>query len=98
MITHLPKLFQSTHPARGGTKPHGSRVMIQAISIHPPREGWDAGNLDKYGREDVISIHPPREGWDGEDGLLKPKTQGFQSTHPARGGTIFAVVYLYYRQ
>ena len=34
------------------------------ISIHPPREGWDAGIADHVEGLHFISIHPPREGWD----------------------------------
>ena len=34
-------LFQSTHPAWGGTQPGGGHQHPRAISIHPPRVGWD---------------------------------------------------------
>ena len=65
------------HPARG--------KRSRMISIHPPREGWDARRRSPSAIE-VISIHPPREGWDVSPcpyfGSVK-----FQSTHPARGGT-----------
>ena len=56
-------IFQSTHPVRGGTAAAADDNAILKISIHPPREGWDAG----WQTDDVwqgISIHPPREGWD----------------------------------
>ena len=33
--------FQSTHPVRGGTDPWTDADQLAAISIHPPREGWD---------------------------------------------------------
>ena len=35
-----------------------------------------------------ISIHPPREGWDlvNRSTIIPPSL--FQSTHPARGGTL----------
>ena len=38
------KLFQSTHPVRGGTSDVGNYSTNQGISIHPPREGWDCLN------------------------------------------------------
>ncbi len=34
--------FQSTHPVRGGTPGCGEAGNRIAISIHPPRAGWDA--------------------------------------------------------
>ena len=56
-------LFQSTHPVRGGTGASGSHAGGGAISIHPPREGWDGIDHLLLGVLS-ISIHPPREGWD----------------------------------
>ena len=35
-----------------------------SISIHPPREGWDAALIFAACAVNRISIHPPREGWD----------------------------------
>ena len=35
------RLFQSTHPARGGTAAGCGTRNDGRISIHPPREGWD---------------------------------------------------------
>ena len=40
-----------------------SAKIQQAISIHPPREGWDGGEVWAKA-VGYISIHPPREGWD----------------------------------
>ena len=34
--------FQSTHPVRGGTVRTMTPAKGKAISIHPPREGWDS--------------------------------------------------------
>ena len=105
------------------------------ISIHPPREGWDALAAIINPPALNISIHPPREGWDDVGilffrlagdfnpptprgvgpGLVRPVPAerdfnpptprgvgrvpavpdvgevGFQSTHPARGGTGSAI-------
>ena len=56
-------LFQSTHPVRGGTCGETKVEHDGEISIHPPREGWDAPEF--FGLLAIpISIHPPREGWD----------------------------------
>ena len=56
-------LFQSTHPVGGGTGGDGVLGVIEGISIHPPRGGWDcAWPLGDCTLE--ISIHPPRGGWD----------------------------------
>ncbi len=35
--------FQSTHPVWGGTLPPHPFLSSNAISIHPPRVGWDGG-------------------------------------------------------
>ena len=81
------KTFQSTHPARGGTRADLPPVTRSTISIHPPRTGWDynRGRIDAIRR---ISIHPPRTGWDRPAaGSLPRRNRRFQSTHPARGGT-----------
>ena len=58
------KKFQSTHPVRGGTCTGTGTGSTKAISIHPPREGWDAGKAAPAPATVAISIHPPREGWD----------------------------------
>ena len=56
-------VFQSTHPVRGGTQLLFVILLKDAISIHPPREGWDE-QAGIFGIIFDISIHPPREGWD----------------------------------
>ena len=80
--------FQSTHPARGGTL---LALMLYAvvdrISIHPPREGWDlvllADGLQLFRFQ---STHPARGGTKRLDAPARLIL--FQSTHPARGGTL----------
>ena len=79
-------LFQSTHPVRGGTAGWQWWHWWGHISIHPPREGWDA-NRTHIGIEICISIHPPREGWDWRTSESRQSSTKFQSTHPVRGGT-----------
>ena len=37
----IARIFQSTHPARGGTYMGQNQTTKKWISIHPPREGWD---------------------------------------------------------
>ena len=83
---------------------------MHAISIHPPRTGWDYSVEFDWDTSMVISIHPPRTGWDHRflcnvnrrNHFNPPTPHGvgrreaaerlgmklFQSTHPARGGTI----------
>ena len=56
-------IFQSTHPVRGGTNVKFANLCQDAISIHPPRAGWDQSQRANK-KERVISIHPPRAGWD----------------------------------
>ena len=77
------KLFQSTHPVRGGTRFIAGLVDNMYISIHPPREGWDS--LDAFGRTSYdISIHPPREGWDNSSSRSARLSN--ISIHPPREG------------
>ena len=57
------------------------------ISIHPPREGRDCSHhLTELCRP--ISIHPPREGRDPVWAQRRSTSFQFQSTRPARGGTV----------
>ena len=57
------KIFQSTHPVRGGTANIKAQHAADVISIHPPRAGWDA-TPRRMAIHLTISIHPPRAGWD----------------------------------
>ena len=41
----LMKIFQSTHPVRGGTYEFVTVARKCFISIHPPREGWDSSGI-----------------------------------------------------
>ena len=83
-ISAICRIFQSTHPARGGTSPAVSMSSTLNISIHPSREGWDSCRLDQRIVQLPISIHPPREGWDV---VSAPKGVHFRiSIHPPREG------------
>ena len=89
-LTRRPcKTVQSTHP-RGVRHlfEHGHQLR-QIISTHAPREGCDAG---AEGGKQVgvdISIHAPREGCDGMMIATTMQSARFQSTHPARGATVW---------
>ncbi len=59
------RVFQSTHPVRGGTSttdPDCGLFVFQ--STHPVRGG--TGCDQRHGIHADISIHPPRAGWDGK--------------------------------
>ena len=87
MISPMPFMFQSTHPARGATGNLCLRCPVcDEVSIHAPREGCD-GRL--WYTIDVVegfqSTHPARGAtisMYGHGGMWI-----FQSTHPARGAT-----------
>ena len=84
----VKRVFQSTHPVRGGTALLIHGAGRKDISIHPPREGWDVASAGGRGIAYPISIHPPREGWDLLQAVVLPLFFfQFQSTHPVRGGT-----------
>ena len=64
-------IFQSTHPAWGGTTGLSLGSVFFCISIHPPRMGWDQilrrcqQTLPDFNPPTPHgSIHPPRMGWD----------------------------------
>ncbi len=62
----MPRLFQSTPPARGATCRVDEEKPVMSISIHAPREGGDVCSLIVPGDVTGISIHAPREGGDGK--------------------------------
>ena len=78
--------FQSTHPVWGGTVIPIHTGLIQGISIHPPRVGWDeTGNALGLSGSAFQSTHPV---WGGTLPCHNPCcTRQFQSTHPVWGGT-----------
>ena len=82
----IAEAFQSTHPVRGGTRSAAGISSSSAVSIHPPRAGWDAyavGDVRMY--EGFQSTHPVRGGTSSMQRM--GCTLAFQSTHPVRGGT-----------
>ena len=86
----IMEIFQSTHPARGGTRagPH-LRRSAQFQSTHPARGGTPKSAF--VNPLNLISIHPPRTGWDANANCRRRRLELFQSTHPARGGTFFEI-------
>ena len=80
------RIFLSTLPARGATVGPKSRKLMNAISIHAPREGSD---FEDYKAEvsGKISIHAPREGSDPSCSSSGAGWCRFLSTLPARGAT-----------
>ena len=76
-------LFQSTHPVRGGTLKNQMQLnSAEAISIHPPREGWDGSAKVPTERQAEISIHPPREGWDENTKVIQALADHFNPPTP----------------
>ena len=64
-------------------------VRVAFISIHPPREGWDASwTIVQVLPAPFQSTHPVRGGTVFPS--LGYKFTLFQSTHPVRGGTASA--------
>ena len=60
----FPGLFQSTHPVWDGTHLLFLLFLLQIISIHPSRVGWDSPDALTQDISLHISIHPSRVGWD----------------------------------
>ena len=63
MITHDPKLFQSTLPLRGATIFARSTDEVEEISIHAPLTGSDLRKMELE-EQIEISIHAPLTGSD----------------------------------
>ena len=81
-------LFQSTHPARGGTALDLVLADLEDISIHPPREGWDSGAPETS--LCIWYFNPPTPRGVGRSARASARQLDlFQSTHPARGGTLW---------
>ena len=79
-------LFQSTHPVGGGTIRNGLQDSPIAISIHPPRGGWDVSNASM--RMPILYFNPPTPWGVGQMfSAYDSQVAGFQSTHPVGGGT-----------
>ena len=76
--------FQSTHPVRGGTHKRNTFAKVPAISIHPPREGWDTLTLSAAAQLQAFqSTHPVR------GGTIRQFKRRFDhpiSIHPPREG------------
>ena len=80
-------LFQSTHPARGGTMIAGVRIVPSKFqSTHPARGGTAQGAESPS--PEVISIHPPRTGWDHDRWRAHRPVE--ISIHPPRTGWDFS--------
>ena len=63
--------------------------LLSLISIHAPREGCDIEAEQTFMSLPLISIHAPREGCDYDCCTRFFTNAAFQSTHPARGATLF---------
>ncbi len=84
--------FQSTHPARGATRPLLWKRQMADISIHAPREGCDppCSSLPSDGR---ISIHAPREGCDLKGWEVRDDLRDFNPRTP-RGVRQYRMAFL----
>ena len=84
-----PCRFQSTLPARGGTRPRGlpTGPGNRKFQSTLPARGGTHQDTGRAARGPHISIHPPRTGRDRSIASNTWPSCGFQSTLPARGGT-----------
>ena len=88
-LTTPSALFQSTHPVRGGAVLSAAAGGREAISIHPPRAGWDSKSSTIAPPRNIFqSTHPVRSGTEARSAGWK--SGAFQSTHPVWGGTSYA--------
>ena len=58
----MPRLFQSTPPARGATRQDGRHGSLVDISIHAPREGGDHHASSHWRHRAHFNPRPPRGG------------------------------------
>ena len=82
--------FQSTHPLRGATKAKRLQVRFLQISIHAPLAGCDSAiagvvaGIADFNPRTPCGVRPPSD-------FKYRKLFTFQSTHPLRGATLYAV-------
>ena len=55
-------IFQSTPPARGATVSEKSKIQLQGISIHAPREGGDNQQHKRASQTKRFQSTPPARG------------------------------------
>ena len=79
------KLFQSTHPVGGGTCGQADPSDPLAISIHPPRGGWDVEVL-RYESLAERDFNPPTPWGVGQLEFAQERMRSAISIHPPRGG------------
>ena len=85
-----PPAFQSTHPLRGATNVSAAQGQVFSISIHAPLAGCDRDGEPVQKRSNYFNPRTPCG--------VRPSTccapganSKFQSTHPLRGATLYAV-------
>ena len=81
--------FQSTRPVWGATLRFPSQPKLGKISIHAPRVGRDRQH-HRQQRQYRISIHAPRVGRDPPKPRGFRRRNGFQSTRPVWGATLYS--------
>ena len=84
--------FQSTPPSQGATFTASWNRSRLTISIHAPFAGGDelyAQTISKI----VISIHAPFAGGDPHAIKIAGICQGFQSTPPSQGATVYEALF-----
>ena len=79
--------FQSTRPVRGGTFFYRRAILVDHISIHPPRAGRDGLQPGFEIRCNPFQSTRPVRGGTQTLGNLPYTHALFQSTRPVRGGT-----------
>ena len=78
----------SIHPPRAGWDGNIDAYKVWRDDFNPPTPcGVGLGEFCGKIFVIVISIHPPRAGWDQHRSDRLFRINGFQSTHPVRGGT-----------
>ena len=89
-LSARPKSFQSTHPMRGATQLNMCYNIEKMISIHAPHARCDKTREKEKTRTSNFNPRTPCE-------VRPPQTidlitlTPFQSTHPMRGATVFAI-------
>ena len=77
-------MFQFTHPGRGATLPQICVRLIQAVSIHAPREGCDQSSRETHATETPFQFTHPGRGATSSSNFSALST--FVSIHAPREG------------
>ena len=87
-----PQIFQSTHPARGGTASFRTIIRRMRYFNPPTPRGVGPSSSTLWVMLFLISIHPPREGWDRRSAPSRQYRRDFNPPTPRGVGLHMIII------